>query len=227
MFGGIILARCKIMECLNCANNINVIEILTFLVALAAAVIAWFCFRRDHKRSRRELSVDLIFKWTTNLDKRASLARKYVEQLDEKQTRCLENQEEVRFNPSDKELCYNIKKLLNTNIKQPNTKSRCKCEFRDSKNLFLTVEESSELRWLIVNYLNILESVLVAWQHRIADDSIIEQELKYLFDLANGKDILKKYRIAAGSENSYPAIEVFYNHLEKKRRKNLKRKWRT
>ena len=195
------------------------ISIIVDIFTIVSVVFAYFFFKKDHDRSRREASVDLIIKWSNSLNEKASLAKKYVEKLNKKQIEHLYAQEKVYFdksNEDEKELCGNIKKLL-----------ECGSDIEDSEasdELFLCEEESSELRWLIISYLNMLESILVAWQHHSADDAIIEQEFKYMFDLSKGKNILRDFRIVAGSEHCYPAIEMFYSHLEDKRKKMLKRK---
>lgn len=180
---------------------------------------AYFFFKKDHERSRREASVELIIKWSSSLNKKASLAKKYVEKLSKKQVTHLYAQEKIYFNSSNEDervLCKNIKELLNCDNLTKDHESDaefCLCE-----------EESAELRWIIISYLNMLESILVAWQHHSADDTIIEQEFKYMFDLSRGNNILKDFRTVAGSEECYPAIEMFCNHLEEKRKSVLKRK---
>lgn len=196
----------------------DMISIIVDVFTIVSVVFAYFFFKNDHERSRREASVDLIMKWSNSLNEKASLAKKYVEKLSKKQIEHLYAQEKVHFdksNEDEKELCRNIKKLL-----------MCGNDKADDEDgeFFLCEEESSELRWLIISYLNMLESILVAWQHRSADDTIIEQEFKYMFDLSKGRNILRDFRIVAGSEDCYPAIEMFYIHLEEKRKKMLKRK---
>lgn len=197
---------------------IDILDIIIDIFVIVSVIIGFYIFKKDHERSRRESSVELIAKWSNSLNEKTSLAKKYVEQLNRKQTAHLYAQEKVHFNMSnedEKTLLENIRKLLNCSINNEKINNECS---------FLTEEESSELRWLIVNYLNILESILVAWQHHSADDSIIEQEFRYMFNLSKGNTMLKEFRMAAGNEECYPAIEMFYSHLEEERRKNLKRK---
>ncbi len=70
-------------------------------------------------------------------------------------------------------------------------------------------------RWEVVCYLNMLESILSAWHHGIADKKIIEEEFKYLIDPKDNHGLLPKFRKVAG--DSYPAITAFANHLQKEK----------
>lgn len=209
-------------------NNIaDVCEIISSVFVMVSILIAFLVFKKDHERSRREGSVDLILKWSSRLDKRASLAKKYVEQLSKNQIRHLYAQEEVAFNSANKdeeELCIKIKQLLHDDRDINKFNMRKLDENNSEEKLCLTEEESSELRWLVLTYLNMLESILIAWQHNSVDATIIEQEFAYMFNLSKGRDILQEFRIAAGSEDTYPAIEIFCNHLKEKRKKKLLRK---
>ena len=87
--------------------------------------------------------------------------------------------------------------------------------------LELTESQSSTLRWHTMSFLNSLKTVLIAWQYSIVDREIIENELSYLFSTKDGHAALKYFRHAAGGEESYPAIEIFSNHIEEKRRRKL------
>ncbi|MBO6149330.1 MAG: hypothetical protein J6O55_08330 [Lachnospiraceae bacterium] len=80
------------------------------------------------------------------------------------------------------------------------------------------------LRNEIIGYLNRAESILSAWQHNVADTQIIEDEFAFLLDESEGKTMLENFRKAAGSESSFPAIEMFCLHLRKKRESKLIRK---
>jgi hypothetical protein len=81
------------------------------------------------------------------------------------------------------------------------------------KDHTLTVEQSSELRWEIVTYLNALEVILSAWNHGIADKRMLEEQFRYLVSTQTGSYFLKNFRIAAGGAHSFPNVEKFVNHL--------------
>ena len=96
-----------------------------------------------------------------------------------------------------------------------------KINYDTSDKVQLSAREVSKLRWLVISYLNLFESILVAWQYSVADREIIEAQFSYLFDLTNGCDALSTYRQACGGENSYPAIEVFSAHVQEQKHKKL------
>lgn len=185
------------------------ISVMTILISITAiiisAVTALYTIRKDHERSRREKALELVMQWSTNLsnNRKSSLARKYVEKFDEKQARSLINQEEIVFNENETELCSKIRKLLSVNP-----------EVSKEYERKLTVEESSELRWIIICYLNMLESVLSASHHGVADIDIIREQFQYLYNPANGDYVLEKIRKAC--PGCYPATDDFYENIKSK-----------
>lgn len=186
-------------------NDISlIISIISILISATTAVVI---LKKNHEHLRREKAADLIMKWSMNLSQQASLARKYVEQFDDKQMLSLSKQEEVAFGNAakEKELCENIKRLLSKNAE--NNNKSCK----------LTIEESSELRWIIITYLNMLESVFIATMHGIANKKMINDEFGYLYNPKDGEDILGKFRKI--SDGCYPAIDIFCTEIEKNRQK--------
>ena len=169
--------------------------------------------KADHERSRREKSVELLLEWTKNLKENTSLARKIVESLDDEQTRNLFNQEDVKIS---KKYDNALKKILSINDAD---------ELKEENDfIILSGKSVSKLRWYVMSYLNMLESILVAWQYSIVDREIIEHQFSYLFFPEQGHEALKNFRVAAGGEKSFPVIEIFTNHLEEQRRKILKEK---
>ena len=168
--------------------------------------------KTDHEKSRREKSVELLLDWTKNLKENTSLARKIVESLDDEQSRNLFNQEDVRIS---KKHLKSLKKILSLNDDDLN---------EENDFIILSGDSVSKLRWYVISYLNMLESILVAWQYSIVDREIIEHQFSYLFSPEQGHEALKKFRIAAGGEKAFPAIEIFTNYLKEQRKKILKEK---
>ena len=83
---------------------------------------------------------------------------------------------------------------------------------------------TKKLRFSIIQYLNLLETVLIGWQNGIVDRDIIESQFTYLHDPTNNKNCLQDFRTASGSEETYPSIEAFCIKLEENRKKKLKGK---
>lgn len=163
--------------------------------------------KADHERSRREKTVDILFEWDQRLKKEGALARKIIETFSEEQCREVLAQQPLHV---PKKLEHLITQLF------------CNETFdSDDNKIILKEAHSAELRWYALTYLNALESVLVAWQYSIVDREIIEHQFSYLFKPSDGHEGLKHFRVAAGGEDSYPAIEIFACHIREKRRKKL------
>ena len=168
--------------------------------------------KADHERSRREKSIDILNLWSQNLRKEGSIARKIIEKLNEEQCREIFNNKPVKIDRKYESILVQFfgEGILNIS---------------DNNDIILLDEQqSTELRWHAITYLNTLEFTLVAWQYSVVDRGIIENQFQYLFDPANGHEMLKHFRKAAGGENSYPAIEIFTAHVTNKRREILVQK---
>jgi len=82
-------------------------------------------------------------------------------------------------------------------------------------NYKLSVEQSSSLRWEIINYLNALEVVFSAWNNNIADREMLEEQFRDLVSPEKDVYLLKNFRKAAGGPATFPCIEEFVKHLGK------------
>jgi len=197
------LAIGALITLLLISNNFSSIEIATWIIAVVGAIttstilIYYRQYKSDHERSRREKAVDLLVEWTKNLNEKSSLAKKFAETLDQKQSLCLFNQETFMTEVKNKKLldAYFAKKI----------------EAKDNK-IHLSMEDVAQLRWDVISYLNLLEAILTAWRHNIADKDMILEEFKYLVKPSEGHDVLKEFR--AASCGSFPAITQFVSTLE-------------
>lgn len=197
----------------------DVAAIVGSLVFVAIAIqigVAYRQLKADHERSRREKSVELLMEWTQQIKKEGSVARKIIETFDPEQCRELVNQQEIKVAKKHKKLLSEFFKENNSDNSE-GLKENC-------NDITLSESQSAELRWHAVSYLNSLESVLVAWQYSVVDREVIEQQFSYLFKPSDGHAALHDFRVAAGGEKSYPAIEIFSNHVEENRRKSLNMK---
>jgi hypothetical protein len=144
------------------------------------------------------------------------LARKLIESLSEENCRGIFNQEQVGLSHKYKDV---ISQIFDQDDCVNNDHKEDECA-----DIMLNVSQSAELRWYAITYLNMLESILVSWQYSIVDREIVEHQFSYLFKTENGFSPLRHFRRAAGGEMTYPAIEVFSNHIEQERRKALAKK---
>jgi hypothetical protein len=180
----------------------------SMLLSSVTILIAFLVLRRDHERSRREKAVELSLYWSKNLNNKSSLARKCVEKLDTQQVNKLYNQEEIVFGEENRKLYNEIKSLLGSQNKPEDAPASGNCK--------LTSADCAELRGIVIAYLNMLESILLAWRHNVADTNMIEEEFKYMMDPAKEYEILKEFRRVAGGTDSYPSIALFCRYLVKK-----------
>ena len=175
----------------------------------------------DYERSRREKSVELLMEWSKLLKRENSAARKIIDTLSEEQCRKILQQQKVRVSKEHKELLFEL--LYSESSKL--TAVELDGGLVEGDDYFeLSESDSSKLRWAAVNYLNALEFVLVAWQYSIVGRDIIEHQFSYLFKPADGYELMKHFRKAAGGEETFPAIEIFTEHLNNKRRESLQSK---
>lgn len=72
----------------------------------------------------------------------------------------------------------------------------------------------NEIRWLIINYLNNLETVFSAWDLNIVDTGVIEKQFSYILNDEKGWDALSQFRKVAGGVQSYPNTEKFISKMK-------------
>jgi len=195
---------------MNLSDWADLATILGAVAVIAAAVqviIGYRQFKADHERGRREKTVELITEFFAKQKKEGPIARKIVESLNEEQCREIIAQQSVVVSSKLKLL---VQQLF------PDQKFD-----HENGTITLTENQSVELRWLVLSYLNALETLLVAWQYTIVDREIIETQFSYLFKPSEGHEVLKEFRTAAGGEDAYPAIEIFVTNIQAKRREKL------
>ncbi len=157
----------------------------------------------DHERSRRENAINYVFEWSTGVLRGGSLARRLAENLDEQGTRDLVNERPLKF-PADKK-----GHLLGVLSKVPEGGLQEK-----DGQILLGESEVSEIRWQLVRYLNILESIFAAARHNIADKEILIEQFGFLVSPREGHHLLKRFREALGTEG-YPSLSELEKELEK------------
>ena len=90
----------------------------------------------------------------------------------------------------------------------------------------LNIIKSTQLRWEIITYLNILESVFIAYRHNVADKKIIKEQFRYLVNPTENHFVLEEFRKASGEEN-YPGIRDFAKELLKEKSETTEGKSKT
>ncbi len=195
----------------NIADISQIVIAVGVLGIFAELLVSYRAQKADHERSRRERSIELLLQWSKFQNKDTASTRRLVENLSREQCRALDNREPISIPTSQKRILIGLfgEKSL---------------KLHEDKNIIVLSEEQvSQIRSSAIRYLNQLESILAAWQHHVADAEIIENEFAYLFSPESGSKAMQNFRLALGWE-SFPAIEMFIEHLETKRREGLRRK---
>lgn len=155
----------------------------------------------DHERSRNERAIDLMIHFDQALRKENSMAKKLFQRLDNTQLRKIFEYEPVKISSDLKLLAEGV---LGYSVLKEN-----------GDLIELDERFSAELRWAAVQYLNLLETVLLAWHNEIADKEIIKRQLSYLYTPEEGDNAMEKFRVIVGGKRVYPAIHAFIEELKK------------
>jgi len=182
----------------------NVVMAIGVLFAWRQLVAIKDQTRADHERSRRQVAIDLMTAWVKNHTPQASIARTLVEGFARDQVEAMWKQASFEIPLEKKDLV--IGALINSS----------NLEFTQA-TIKLTRDESSELRWQIITFLNGLECVLAGWHHNVADRFMIEEQFASLVSSSEGHYLLKTFRELAGVPN-YPALHAFADYIERKNR---------
>jgi hypothetical protein len=106
------------------------------------------------------------------------------------------------------------KSYLSTCLSQ--TGSQAHLNIDEEKGMIEVSEAAvSFVRWQAIKYLNLLESVLSAWRHNVADREMIEEQFAYLSNPQKGYNAMAKLREVMGGHN-FPAIDTFINEVRRK-----------
>jgi len=173
--------------------------------------LAYQEMQNDHERSRREFTISLMKDWTLNLSHSSTIARKLVEGFSFEQCKAINSHGLLKVEKSKKEKI--------TAVLQDVLGGRTISEEND----FLVIEERdvSHLKYLLITYLNTLETILMSWKLAVADKEILEQEFSYLVKPEDGHEALATFRQVVGGTNAYPAIHSFVEKIKLNREKTL------
>lgn len=190
----------------------------TFLGSVSI-VFAVFQYHWSDQRNRKEKAIEATREWNIRLNEVGSAARKLVDSLSETSCKRIWNEE-----PFQIKCHYENDEEYTTQLR------RFRTIFADDQQICANIEKAfgndsfdvddvavSKLRWIIIDYLNSLESVLVAWKSDIVDRKIIEQEFGYL--IKDGAATLETFRRVAGGANTFPAIQDFVTAMADKQKK--------
>lgn len=193
-------------------------DLVFVFISLGSIIFLYIQIKAEHEKGRREKAIELLLTWAKEITCETKAAKKIVEKFNVEQCRKLMHEEEFKVD------CKAYNEIVAIFKKEEKKEQSTNNENKNDTQITLDIKTVKELRWQVINFLNILESILVAWQYNVADREIIIQEMSYLVSPKDGKNVLEQFRVAAGSEEAFPAIEIFCDYMENERKKKLKEK---
>jgi hypothetical protein len=189
----------------------NSYEVITIWILIATAIVAtisalfiWMQLRSDHERSRRELAITLLREWTDKQEIETPTTMRLAIFLDDDQCKNIVERKpfSLEDSPENREIlqsCLEYKFGPNLNLED---------RINDGK-IFVDVKYSVYIRFVLSGYLNLLESIMVAWYEGVAKPEIIEGQFLFLKS-EEGAD-LRKLRNAFTTYNKsdpFPELRI-------------------
>jgi hypothetical protein len=81
-------------------------------------------------------------------------------------------------------------------------------------HIIISGDALKRLRFSTIAYLNLIETILIAWDRSLAERTIIEEQFSFL--LADDENALEIYRSVPSVKGAYPSIEKFMATLRTK-----------
>jgi hypothetical protein len=139
------------------------------VLSLGAIIVLVVQIVVEHTRSKRVAAITLMQSWSEKLGPGTSSARALVEHLTDEQLDDLWEKRPVAL-PSEAEdhvaACLGPQETGSVE--------------RSGGKLKLNQSQVASIRWALVSYVNALETVMVAREHRVVDKKMVEGEFAYL-----------------------------------------------
>ena len=197
------------------ANILEVIQTVSSVVSATAIVLASYqlllarkqfslqlrVWKTDHERARREKAIEIIRTFMQSVGPQWASTYKLVERFTDDQLRKLDDGSP--FDIAEKEKSDVQAALANSPL-----------DISEEK-IHLTGEQSYQLRYQALNVLNSAEIVFQAWERDVADRTVIEQEMRFLYQPNDPRPttLMKRYRDIFHGEKYYPALYQFLENL--------------
>jgi hypothetical protein len=181
-------------------------------VSSAAIVVAVIQFqlqkrvwKSQHDRARREKAIEIIANFNNAMTAQWSSTYKLVERLSISQLKELDHGRP--FSASESEANDLKAALVGSELSTA------------TGPITLTSEQSYRLRFQALEVLNAVEIVCQAWDRDIADRTILEDEIQFLYDpqAPEPTTLMSRFRNIGFRQRNYPALHKFTAHLDYKR----------
>ncbi|MFG1378657.1 hypothetical protein [Xanthobacter autotrophicus] len=208
---------------INSPNWAEVATLVALIVSLVAAIISLWYARiqiiADHKRSQRKIAGDLCLKWSEFVAPETVSVVRFIEKLSPQQIDSIVNLGVLEINISLERHLIDMLELKFPNIKD---------ELGSMKvdNLYKIEGRIVQyIRYIAVRYLNMLESILMAWAGGVADRDAIFREFCYVWDETKNRTIMDEFRKKLGV-GAFPAIGLFVYEIKRKRDDDLAKSYK-
>lgn len=187
---------------------------------LFGIVVAWAQLRAEHERSRREFAIRLGADWINSQCERNSDAMRLINAFGTSEIDCVKARKEMWVDGRHQDLLTRVfPTFLHENLGKLSLEEKAKTihQLPDGKTIvMISADQSAELRWLVVQYLNQMEVVLSAWLKSIADKEMIEEEFMPLVDSQEGDLLAARFRQDKQNGSAWPAIKAFVDEWRKR-----------
>ena len=187
-------------------DTLAIIELIVLALSAILIIPQIFLMRKQlkdhHEEHRRENTANIMHIWCNSLKKEASMSEDVVRKFTEQQCQRLYRHEP--FNVSDEVI--------------PSICKFCTLSKEDCKTCTIMTEKKvdgkilNELRYQVISYLNMLETVMVSWHLGIVNREVIENQFRFLIEDGKGM-ALDAFRRTAGG---YPLIDSFIDEIKEK-----------
>lgn len=161
--------------------------------------------KKAHEEKRRLKTVELMMEWSKSLKRETSFAETVVEGLNHNQSKCLFEKRPFDVDRQTMQMILEICPEFQSDYDMSS-----QIHTFQVKDMLL-----AQLRWYVISYLNMLETIMIALKMGIVDSDTIYQQYSYLYNEEKGWNVLRDFRMAAG-KNAYPNIEAFIDDLKRK-----------
>ena len=160
----------------------------------------------DHERSRRELTLITMYNWNKDVGPTTAAAERLIQRFTEAQCRDIVQNRPI---PISKDYVPIARAVLGE-LLPPDQPTAA------DGTLTLNEAQVSQIRYILADYLNILETTFTAWQLGIVDTNMIEQQFQFLLSPQHGFNILEPFRTAMGGVECYPSSYAFMKRLQER-----------
>ena len=164
--------------------------------------LAQKAFIDSHDLERRKKAIILLKDWSRFIYEAGTGAKSFAEKLDFKKSELLWIEESFEIDTKQKGYLEQTVPAIG------------QVAVNAEGKIALSSSQVSILRKQVVSYLNLLETILSARRHNVADPDMLKEQFGNLVVPREGKHLLTHFRAIAGGVEAFPSIELFVKEIE-------------